>query len=101
MGVIVNSRGNNAPYEAKLHSYQAAQWTAFAFGITGGKQASWSILHGSTFRIVLAMTLGAIFFRGVGIVGHEKTMRSGDQEIATGSEQTVTNSRTADIALSL
>ncbi|KAF8875000.1 putative efflux transporter [Infundibulicybe gibba] len=54
MGVIVNASGSNAPSEAALSGYQAAQWTAFAFGI-------------------IATIITAAFMRGVGIVGDRKT----------------------------
>ncbi|TFY78092.1 hypothetical protein EWM64_g5920 [Hericium alpestre] len=49
-GIVVNKSGSNAPEAAQLKAYQAAEWTGFAFGITG--------------------TLLAILLRGVGIVGH-------------------------------
>ncbi|KAA1477463.1 efflux transporter, partial [Dentipellis sp. KUC8613] len=50
MGVIVDDAGTNAPMEAQLRAYRAAEWAAFAFGILG--------------------TILAFFLRGVGVVGH-------------------------------
>jgi hypothetical protein len=35
MGIIVDAGNTNAPREASLHGYRAAQWTAFAFGVIG------------------------------------------------------------------
>jgi hypothetical protein len=50
--VVFNRVGTTVgPDGDKLQMYRAAQWTAFAFGI-------------------IATTLGIVFFRGVGVVGH-------------------------------
>jgi len=50
--VVFNRVGTKVgPDGDTLQMYQAAQWTAVAFGIT-------------------ATTLGIVFFRGVGVVGH-------------------------------
>ncbi|KAJ7596104.1 putative efflux transporter [Mycena floridula] len=57
LGILPNPSGTNAPLAAQLASYKAAQWTAFGFG-------------------VVATSLGVLFFRGVGIVGHEEEMQS-------------------------
>ncbi|KAK0476076.1 efflux transporter [Armillaria novae-zelandiae] len=35
MGVIVDNANSNAPQEALLNGYKAAEWTAFAFGAVG------------------------------------------------------------------
>ncbi len=35
MGVIVDDAGTNAPMDAQLRAYRAAEWAAFAFGILG------------------------------------------------------------------
>ncbi|KAK0189678.1 efflux transporter [Armillaria mellea] len=50
MGVIVDNANSNAPQEALLNGYKAAEWTAFAFGAIGA-------------------LLAVLFFRNVGIVG--------------------------------
>lgn len=34
-GVIPSADGTNAPMNAQLKAYQAAEWTAFAFGVVG------------------------------------------------------------------
>jgi len=47
--------------------YRAAQWTAFAFGI-------------------IATTLGVVFFRGVGAVGHRAPKEVGVSESEKGEE---------------
>jgi hypothetical protein len=50
--VVFNRVGTKVgPDGDTLRMYRAAQWTAFAFGI-------------------IATTLGVVFFRGVGVVGH-------------------------------
>ena len=64
LGITVNAAGSNAPQSAQLSGYRASQWTAAAF-------------------CLLAALLGAIFLRGVGIVGHRKHENS--------SEETMTN----------
>ncbi|KIM37308.1 hypothetical protein M413DRAFT_20342 [Hebeloma cylindrosporum] len=62
--VVFNRVGTKvAPGGDMLRMYRAAQWTAFAFGI-------------------IATTLGIVFFRGVGVVGHRapKPTSVGDPE---------------------
>ncbi|CAL1712621.1 unnamed protein product [Somion occarium] len=49
-GVVIDSEGSNAPREAQLHAYQAAQWTVLGFG-------------------ALASLIAVVFLRGVGVVG--------------------------------
>jgi len=51
-GVVVNGEETNAPPEAVLAGFKSAQWGGFGFAI-------------------LAALLGAVFLRGVGIVGHQ------------------------------
>ncbi|EIM85299.1 efflux transporter [Stereum hirsutum FP-91666 SS1] len=62
LGVTIDTSGTNAPKPAQLKAYQAAEWTAFGFGILG---------------MVLSL-----FLRGVGIVGHvpEEDEKMGDEE---------------------
>jgi hypothetical protein len=55
-----------------LKSYQAAQWTAFAFGLLGKSGHAFSIFSPLMKMFGLAMLLALTFFRGVGIVGHQK-----------------------------
>ncbi|KAF8627585.1 hypothetical protein AX17_006158 [Amanita inopinata Kibby_2008] len=50
LGVILNDDQSNAPREAQLWSYRAAQWTAFAFGM-------------------IATVFVVIWFRGAGVIG--------------------------------
>ncbi|KAA1469023.1 efflux transporter [Dentipellis sp. KUC8613] len=50
-GIEVNKEGSNAPMDAQLKAYHAAEWMGFAFGICGA--------------------LLSLFLRGVGIVGHD------------------------------
>ncbi len=35
MGIVVDNANSNAPREALLNGYKAAEWTAFAFGAIG------------------------------------------------------------------
>ncbi len=35
MGIVVDNANHNAPREALLNGYKAAEWTAFAFGAIG------------------------------------------------------------------
>lgn len=67
-----------------LHSYQAAQWTAFAFGAIGKYPAHSCV---SFAEICLPGTiLALIFFKGVGIIGHEEKVQSS----GSSSEKSVT-----------
>ncbi|KAL0949753.1 hypothetical protein HGRIS_009791 [Hohenbuehelia grisea] len=73
MGIIVDATGSNAPPQARLNGYRAAQWTAFAFGI-------------------LATILAVIFLRNIGIVGHEGGPRKYDaEETIIGQEELETH----------
>ncbi|KAK7677746.1 hypothetical protein QCA50_019298 [Cerrena zonata] len=69
LGVVIDSHGSNAPPDAQLKAYRAAQWTVMGFG-------------------VLASILGVIFLRGVGVVGgpHKPSpeeQKSEDEKTAT------------------
>ena len=35
LGVVIDSQGLNAPPEAQLKAYRAAQWTVMGFGVFG------------------------------------------------------------------
>ncbi|KDQ58837.1 hypothetical protein JAAARDRAFT_127904 [Jaapia argillacea MUCL 33604] len=66
LGVVPDASGMNVPLPAQLKAYEAAQWTAFGFGM-------------------LATLLAIVFLRGVGIVGHQHP----NKEKETDSEHTV------------
>ncbi|KAG2047018.1 efflux transporter [Suillus hirtellus] len=65
LGVTLNSAGTNAPLSAQLKGYRSAQWTCAAFAL-------------------MAALLAALCLHGVGIVGHNKTLKhvDSDQTIA-------------------
>ncbi|KAI0076343.1 efflux transporter [Panus rudis PR-1116 ss-1] len=69
LGIDVDPQGLNAPPEAQLRAYRAAEWTIFAFG-------------------AFACLLAVLFLRGVGVVGGpHKPPTSGD--FKSDSEHTV------------
>jgi len=69
-----------------LRMYRAAQWTAFAFGI-------------------IATTLGIIFFRGVGAVGHRAAPKlaspSDNEKGKPLDDQTLSPENVEDIEMTL
>lgn len=92
MGVTLDLSGDNAPKEAQLKAYQAAEWTAFAFGILGASSPLvYSACYGEHMTLnvgVVAMTgvLLSFFLRGVGIVGHPANE---DDKLSDEEEETV------------
>ncbi|CAL1716634.1 unnamed protein product [Somion occarium] len=70
LGVVIDSQGSNAPREAQLQAYRAAQWTILGFG-------------------ALASILAVLFLRGVGVVGGPHKPDPSEDEKSK-SEQTMT-----------
>ncbi|KAK0463275.1 efflux transporter [Desarmillaria tabescens] len=80
MGVVVDEANSNAPREALLNGYKAAEWTAFAFGAIGA-------------------LLAVLFFWNVGIVGDKTAPEEAEPTSTPESVSTVAVERDVEKAI--